>query len=267
MDRFTARAATTSDYDAYCRLLPELRTRDPAPTLEKWPEIARETLVLEAEGAVVAVGWARNLGSWAHVCVVIVDPAWQGRGVGRRLMDELARHLRASGCTHWSLSVKRDNVPALRLYESVGLGAPVETTALKIPWSIVPDLPSAAAGAPESAPVHPDEDRALEARFELVPGSVTAARGRGSLPIRLGSPASALALFDPAFPGAGCFRVAAPSLARPLLEAIRPHAPPDVPHVMAVVEDPGVAEVMVAGGAEVRMELFRLAGPIRSDRK
>jgi len=263
MDRLIARAATTADYDAYCRLLPELRTGDPAPILEKWPGIARETLVLEAEGAVVAVGWARNLGRWAHVCVVIVDPAWQGRRVGRRLMDALAQHLRSAGCMHWYLNVKRDNVPALRLYASVGLGARVETSALKIPWSIVPALP-AAAGTPEPSLVHPEEDSALEARFELVPGSITATRDRGSLPIRLGSPASGLALFDPAFPGAGCFRVTAPDLARPLLEALRPHAPSTVSHVMAVVEDPGVAELLVAGGAEVRMELFRLTGPIPS---
>ena len=208
----------------------------------------------------VAVGWARNLGAWAHVCQVIVDPAWRGQGVGRRLMEALARHLRGAGCTHWYLNVKRDDVPALRLYASAGLGAPEETAALKVPWSVVPALPATAAAPPALAPA--EEDRALEARFGLVPGTIGAARDRGSLPIRLGWPASALALFDPAFPGASCFRVERPDLARPLLEAIRPHAPRSVPHVTIVAEDPGVAGRLVGAGAEVRMELYRLAGAI-----
>lgn len=262
MAHLDVRTATAADYDAYCRLLPELRTGDPAPTRDAWEtRLAPETLILESDGAVIASGWARNLGAWAHVVHVIVDPAWQGRGVGRRLMSAIADRLRRAGCTHWYLNVKRDNVPALRLYAAVGLGSRVETGVVRIPWSIVPALP-AGTDAPVPSPVLPAEDHGLEARFGLVPGSIPAARDRGELPVRLGDPACGLAIFNPSFPGAWCFRAPTPDFARPLLEALRPHAPEAVPHVMAVVEDPGVAELLVAHGAELRMELYRLSGPI-----
>jgi len=260
MPPFHVREATAADHDAYCRLLPELRTGDPAPTPERWAtRMAPETLVVEADGGVIATCWVRNLGAWAHVVHVIVDPAWQGRGVGKRLMHAVAQRLRREGSTHWYLNVKRDNAPALRLYASVGLGRRVESVALKIPWTIVPSLPTRT-DAPAPAPLEPDADRAFEDRFDLVPGSIAAARARDELPIHLGT--SALAVFNPTFPGAWCFRVAAPDLARPLLEALRPHAPADVDHVMAMTDDAPAAELLVAHGAELRLELYRLSGSI-----
>ncbi|HEY0839923.1 MAG TPA: GNAT family N-acetyltransferase [Vulgatibacter sp.] len=262
MAHLEVRAANAADYDDYCRLLPELRTGDPVPTREaREARIAPETMVLEADGAVIASGWVRVLRTWAHVVHVIVDPAWQGRGIGRRLMDALADRLRGAGCTHWYLNVKRDNVAALRLYASAGFAGNVETAVLRIPWSILPSLPTAA-DAPPPATIAPDEDDGCEAQFGLAPGSIQAARARGDLPFRLGDPARAFAVFNPSFPGAWCFRAAEPALVRPLLDALRPHAPAAVPHVMAVTEDPGVAEALVAGGAELRMELYRLSGPI-----
>ena len=66
MPPFHVRTATAADRDAYCRLLPELRTGDPAPTPERWATgIAPETLVVEADGGVIAMSWARNLGACA----------------------------------------------------------------------------------------------------------------------------------------------------------------------------------------------------------
>ena len=46
-----------------------------------------------------------------------VDPAYQGRGVGRRLLTDLLEH--AAGGTVF-LEVRTDNVPAISLYESFG---------------------------------------------------------------------------------------------------------------------------------------------------
>jgi [ribosomal protein S18]-alanine N-acetyltransferase len=46
-----------------------------------------------------------------------VDPAYQGHGVGRRLLDELL-NVAAGGAVH--LEVRTDNVPAIALYRSVG---------------------------------------------------------------------------------------------------------------------------------------------------
>ncbi|MFZ1162679.1 ribosomal protein S18-alanine N-acetyltransferase [Mycobacterium sp.] len=46
-----------------------------------------------------------------------VDPAYQGRGVGRRMLDELLT-IAAGGVVH--LEVRTDNVTAIALYRSVG---------------------------------------------------------------------------------------------------------------------------------------------------
>jgi [ribosomal protein S18]-alanine N-acetyltransferase len=46
-----------------------------------------------------------------------VDPAFQGQGIGRRMLTELLDHV--SGGTVF-LEVRTDNVPAITLYESFG---------------------------------------------------------------------------------------------------------------------------------------------------
>ena len=46
-----------------------------------------------------------------------VDPAYQGRGIGRRMLDELL-NIAAGGVVH--LEVRTDNATAIALYRSVG---------------------------------------------------------------------------------------------------------------------------------------------------
>ncbi len=52
-----------------------------------------------------------------EVHTIGVDPAYQGRGVGRRLLDEL---LNFAGGAVVHLEVRTDNAPAIALYRSVG---------------------------------------------------------------------------------------------------------------------------------------------------
>jgi ribosomal-protein-alanine N-acetyltransferase len=52
-----------------------------------------------------------------EVHTIGVDPAYQGRGIGRRLLDELLK-IAAGGIVH--LEVRTDNAPAIALYRSVG---------------------------------------------------------------------------------------------------------------------------------------------------
>jgi [ribosomal protein S18]-alanine N-acetyltransferase len=52
-----------------------------------------------------------------EVHTIGVDPAYQGRGVGRRLLDELL-NFAAGAVVH--LEVRTDNAPALALYRSAG---------------------------------------------------------------------------------------------------------------------------------------------------
>jgi RimJ/RimL family protein N-acetyltransferase len=51
---------------------------------------------------------------------VTVNDAWQGRGVGRALLGELARVAREHGIEHFSAMILTDNQPMIRLAESVG---------------------------------------------------------------------------------------------------------------------------------------------------
>ena len=50
---------------------------------------------------------------------VAVAETWRGRGIGTRLIDELATAARLAGFARLSLSVDSDN-PAVRLYERIG---------------------------------------------------------------------------------------------------------------------------------------------------
>lgn len=55
----------------------------------------------------------------AEIHTIGVDPAWQGRGVGRLLLDGLLAAADAIGATTY-LEVRTDNVPAQRLYRATG---------------------------------------------------------------------------------------------------------------------------------------------------
>jgi GNAT superfamily N-acetyltransferase len=69
----------------------------------------------------------------AEIAFEVVDE-WQGRGVGRRIADELARLARSEGILRLRATVERGNTPALALVRS--LGEPVasrsEGTALEL---------------------------------------------------------------------------------------------------------------------------------------
>src|SRR5271157_6552945 len=52
-----------------------------------------------------------------EVHTIGVDPAYQGRGIGRRLLDELL-NIAAGGVVH--LEVRTDNATAIALYRNVG---------------------------------------------------------------------------------------------------------------------------------------------------
>ncbi len=81
--------------------------------------------VWEEEGDVVGVvRTCRGVRRTAHVIylgTLAVDPAWSGRGIGRRFMNELLMRIRTwDGIRRVELSAEADNPRALSFYESLG---------------------------------------------------------------------------------------------------------------------------------------------------
>jgi predicted GNAT family acetyltransferase len=209
-------------------------------------------------------GWAqfRVFGDTAYVQNLAIAPAHRRQGIGRALMHEVARQARAAGCKAWCLNVNPANLPARQLYEQVGMSARYPSVALRFDWSLVSALPAEPATV---RPLEPREDAMLEARFALLPNELAGARQELGqvLGLTRGVDALAVACFDPDLPAAFPFRVARPSLARPLLEACCRFARSDLDYMQVVVEDDvALAELLVAAGANVSIEITHYAGQL-----
>jgi len=116
------RAARPGDERELARLaaavLPEAWSAEGfAASLAK--ESAR-ALVAESDGALVGVALALRAGDEAEVLTVAVEPAQQGRGLGRRLVGALLAELRGDGVERVHLEVRASNAPARALYASLG---------------------------------------------------------------------------------------------------------------------------------------------------
>lgn len=252
------RPARADDYPAFLRLLPELGVDDPTPSPERWTDdFVPRTIIAERDGDVLGYCAVQHLDTDGYVRHLVVGPAARRSGVGRALMDAAAARFRAAGLVSWRLNVKPGNVAARRLYEAVGLRRQYESVALRLSWAVAEALPAPLA---EARVVAGEEARRCEAAMGLLTGQLTHAR---RIPIGLfaGGDVVGAALFDPAFPGAFPFRVAAPAWAGTLLSAIRAHRLPEPDHVGVVVEDaPLLARHLLDRGAELRLEILHYSG-------
>jgi ribosomal protein S18 acetylase RimI-like enzyme len=85
-----------------------------------------DVLVAEAGDAIagyVAIGPPTPVASNAHVLMVrglAVDPAWRGRGIGRRLVDAAVAEAERRGARRLTLRVLAPNAAARALYEAAG---------------------------------------------------------------------------------------------------------------------------------------------------
>ncbi|WP_116301310.1 ribosomal protein S18-alanine N-acetyltransferase [Alkalilimnicola ehrlichii] len=67
------------------------------------------------------VVWSLVAGE-GHVLNLCVDPAYQGRGLGRVLLRHMVAQAERAGADVLFLEVRPSNKPALRLYDSEGFG-------------------------------------------------------------------------------------------------------------------------------------------------
>ncbi len=111
----------------------------------RWgPFVPAGSWIAERAGEVVGAVLAVHGGAGVLLADVMVDPALQGRGIGRRVLLTALRALRASGEGSIYLNVTEGNAPALRLYERVGFARSLGPSrdwysTLRIP--VAPDAP------------------------------------------------------------------------------------------------------------------------------
>lgn len=92
-----------------------------------------EYLTLTAQSEVVAVGRIAYSPGWAGVFSVHVSAAYRRRGLASEAMAVAARRAQARGIRSMYLQVSRDNVAAVRLYESLGFAIHHEYWYLRAP--------------------------------------------------------------------------------------------------------------------------------------
>lgn len=248
------RDATPADYAAFARLFPLLGVPDPLPSSSHFErQMLPHTLVAEEGAHAVAYAHWRYYGATAHVVHIVVDVSARRRRVGAALMREMKRRFVEAGSTRWYLNVKRDNLAAIHLYERCGLAAESRGWSLRANWSDLLALPDAS-HATAFDPTR-DEAAALATRLGVDADRLDVVRARAGnvfVALRDAGEGCAFAVFDPAFPGVYPLGVSAPAHARPLFEAIHPHA--RVAHTNVFVEgDSALAEVLLARGGDAHV--------------
>lgn len=257
------RDATEDDYDAYAHLFVELGVDDPVPE-RAWfaAEQVGRTIVATDGGEVIGYALYEVLADTGYVRNLVTDPRHRRRGVGRALMDELARRFRARGCTAWCLNVKPDNVAAIALYERCGMRVAYRAYTMRLPREAPPvDVPRDL----EVRTVAPADDANVERAMGLLGGQLASARTRAArevLGLYRGGALAGVAVFVTSVPGAFPFRVTDPALGPPFAQRLRERVP-GAPFVQAVVEDDdALRDALAAAGAYVALAIEHMRGPL-----
>lgn len=175
------RPASAEDYPRIVSLFEEMRGPLPAPSREAWAaRLVHSSICLEDGGGLVGYGNFSTEPPLGHVSQIAVEPAARGLGYGRALMRAMAAEMSAAGCTSWDLHVERGNLPAKRLYQSLGLVAGHRSCWVEIEWSVLETLSEAEDREDLEKPAEVDrsEDALLEERFNLQPGRLAGCRSR-----------------------------------------------------------------------------------------
>lgn len=257
------RPARTTDYDAFARLYRDLGLAQAAPARERWmAELLPGTLIDDRDGQVDGYVQFHTLGRVGYVRQLVVAPPVRGRRRGAELMLHAAAALRAAGVREWHLNVTTENLPAIRLYEQLGLRAEHRSSAVRFPWSRLAELPCARATA---LPVSPIEDDEIERTLGLIAGQIAMARRRPNHVLRQlradDCAAVGFAALDPELPAARIFRVSAPAHAGTLLAALRPHVTNEE-IALVIDDDDALTDLLVTHSAIVKLRLLHYSGTL-----
>jgi ribosomal protein S18 acetylase RimI-like enzyme len=120
------RPAVATDLDDLRRILATAFGDAPGSVTIPADGTSERTLMVEQAGAVVGTVRIAREGSTSGIYGLAVDPARQGEGIGREVLDRAGREEFAAGADRVTLEVAVDNDRALGLYRSVGF-RPVAT--------------------------------------------------------------------------------------------------------------------------------------------
>jgi GNAT superfamily N-acetyltransferase len=263
---FTIQPARPGDHADFVRFHAELGLDNPVADAERWTgDMMPHTFFLEESGRKVAYAFVEVFGELAYVRHVVVDPLVRGRGVGRALMDAIARRSKESHCARWELNVKSDNVPAIRLYQSVGMSTLHLTTVVRIDWKDALRLPAVADVFARD--VDADEEHDIERAMSLPDGKILRLREQpDQVFVQLVAATGGVlgfARFDPAFPGAFPFRLRGAQYAGEMLRALHEHRAPAPDWLQLVIEDDLATSALLRDhGARHVFDLVHMAGDI-----
>jgi len=116
----TIRTAAAPDVPAIARLLHAAFGFSSEQTALRLVTESARTVVIEVDGEIVGTMRITRDDDNGGIYGFAVDPAWQGRGIGREVLRRVCRELRACGAQRVGLEVAVQNERALGLYTSVG---------------------------------------------------------------------------------------------------------------------------------------------------
>ncbi len=94
--------------------------RNSVVTLRRWQEVSSHFVVAVVEEEPIGYCYCSMEEKHGHLIRVAVHPAWQGRGVGTRLLAEAMRFFRRAGARLITLNTQAENKRAQRLYRQFG---------------------------------------------------------------------------------------------------------------------------------------------------
>ena len=130
------RPATGADLPLVARLL-EAGFGMPAPDglADRVDSPGERTVIVELSGSPVGTLRLRRDGNDARIYGFVIDPAVQGRGIGRAALRHACQQLRADGARRIGLEVDVENDRALALYTSVGFTPVITEDYFALPLS------------------------------------------------------------------------------------------------------------------------------------
>ena len=116
------RELTAEDIEAVCRIEREVfsmpwTARD---FLEMVEADYAHFYVAEADGEIVGCCGIRNLAGDGEITNVAVTEKFRRKGIGRKLLSHMLQEAPLFGIGDCTLEVRSGNMPAIRLYESLG---------------------------------------------------------------------------------------------------------------------------------------------------